>query len=398
MTPPLYEGPASKVLEGLLRTSQTSSETDRLMNVHSLCAFGPYQLDCERRLLTRDGEAVPLHEKALQILIVLVRHAGKVVSKDELMKLVWPDAFVEEANLSQNIFVLRKALGERPKENRYIATIPGRGYSFVAHVEAPGVHSPGRTTDRPTQPTNAGGLSQAVCPKSHKISRRALLIATAVLATAAASVVVGVLPLPRLATYCNNRGVKLQQEGDLARAIENYRFALWFNRRYPEAHYNLGDAYEEIPDYNKAAEQYQLALDADPTFYPAYNNLARLYILRQKDYVAAMRLLEHALSFEPKEPSILYTLYKNYGWASLDAGYLGQAEQNLRNALKLDLQRGSAHCLLGKVLERQGRTNEARQEQETCLAYSYTEDVEPDWRVAAQELLGKQEHLSGGRK
>jgi DNA-binding winged helix-turn-helix (wHTH) protein len=333
----------------------------------------------------------------MQTLIVLVRHAGKEVSKDELMKLVWPDAFVEEANLSQNIFVLRKALGEGPKENRYIATIPGRGYTFVAHVEDLDEHSPDRATDRAMQPVNASGLLPTVCPKSHKMSRRGLLIATAVLGATVGSVIVGILPVPWLATYYNNGGVERQQKGDLKGAINDYLLALWFNRNYAEARYNLGDAYEEIPDYNKAAEQYQRAIDADPTFYPAYNNLARLYIIRQKDYMAAMRLVEHALSFEPKEPSILYTLYRNYGWANLEAGYLGQAEQNLRNALKLDVQRGSAHCLLGQLWWRQGRQNDARQEWETCLRYSNTE-VETEWRIAAKEFVETEEHLTGTQR
>ncbi len=107
------------------------------MKMDRFFRFGPYQLDCQRRLLMRDGDPVSLHEKALQILMVLVQRRGEVVSKDELMKAVWPDAFVEEANLSQNVFVLRKALGERAKENRYIATIPGRGYSFVASFQCP---------------------------------------------------------------------------------------------------------------------------------------------------------------------------------------------------------------------------------------------------------------------
>jgi DNA-binding winged helix-turn-helix (wHTH) protein len=135
MTPPSYEAPGSKVLKGHLKIPQTFSSVDNPMKAGRLCAFGPYRLDFERRLLMRGGELVALYEKALEILIVLVRHRGEVVSKDELMKAVWPDAFVEEANLSQNVFVLRKALGERAKENRYIATIPGRGYSFVASLE-----------------------------------------------------------------------------------------------------------------------------------------------------------------------------------------------------------------------------------------------------------------------
>ena len=71
----------------------------------------------------------------MEILLVLIQRQGEVVSKDELMQAVWGDAFVEESNLSQSIFVLRKALGERASENRYIATIPGRGYTFVASVK-----------------------------------------------------------------------------------------------------------------------------------------------------------------------------------------------------------------------------------------------------------------------
>src|SRR5215472_2495910 len=107
------------------------------MPVSRMCAFGPYRLDFERRRLLRGTELVLIHQKALEILIFLVEHRGEVVSKDELMHFIWPDAFVEESNLTQNIFLLRKALGEGPKENRYIATIPGRGYRFVATLDDP---------------------------------------------------------------------------------------------------------------------------------------------------------------------------------------------------------------------------------------------------------------------
>jgi DNA-binding winged helix-turn-helix (wHTH) protein len=384
MTPPLYEAPASKVLEGQLRSSQTSSKIENLVKVHALCAFGPYRLDCERRLLTRNGEPVPVHEKALQILIVLVRRFGEVVSKDELMKLVWPDAFVEEANLSQNIFVLRKALGERPKENRYIATVPGRGYSFVAHIEDLGVHSP-----------DPAKRDDAVCPRSHRILKGALLAATAVMGVAVTSVAVGILPLPWFARHYNNEGVLHQQKGDLGSAIAAYRRAIFFNRVYPEAHYNLGGAYEEIPDYTKAAEQYQSAIDADPTFYPAYNNLARLYILRQKDYGAAMRLLDHALGFDPKERSVRYTIYKNYGWITLEVGQLGQAEQYLQHAIKIEPKRGSAHCLFAMLLVRLDKHGQAYAEWEDCLRYPG--DIEPEWVIMARNVLSDQ-HLTGGRQ
>ncbi len=78
--------------------------------------------------------AVPLTPKTFQILLVLVRHGKEVVTKDDLMKTVWPDTFVEEANLSRNIFMLRKALGETAQDHRYIVTVPGRGYRLAENV------------------------------------------------------------------------------------------------------------------------------------------------------------------------------------------------------------------------------------------------------------------------
>jgi len=97
--------------------------------------FGPFRVDPEREVLLRDGQQVPLTPKTFQILLVLVRRSKEVVTKDDIMKLVWPDTFVEEANLSRNIFMLRKALGETPQDHRYILTVPGRGYRFSEDVQ-----------------------------------------------------------------------------------------------------------------------------------------------------------------------------------------------------------------------------------------------------------------------
>lgn len=96
--------------------------------------FGPFQVDPDKELLFRDGDPVPLTPKAFQILLVLLRHGTEIVSKDDLMKAVWPDSFVEEANLSRNIFLLRKALGEGPQDHRYVLTVPGRGYRLAESV------------------------------------------------------------------------------------------------------------------------------------------------------------------------------------------------------------------------------------------------------------------------
>lgn len=102
--------------------------------VKQLYEFGPFRVDPEKELLLRAGEPVPLTPKTFQILLVLLRHNKEVVTKDNLMKAVWPDTFVEETNLSRNIFMLRKALGESPQDHQYILTVPGRGYRLAENV------------------------------------------------------------------------------------------------------------------------------------------------------------------------------------------------------------------------------------------------------------------------
>ncbi len=96
--------------------------------------FGSFRVDPEKGMLLRDNEPVSITPKTFETLLILVRHSREVISKDDLMKELWPDSFVEEANLSQNIFVLRKALGETPEDRRFIVTLPGKGYRFVAEV------------------------------------------------------------------------------------------------------------------------------------------------------------------------------------------------------------------------------------------------------------------------
>ena len=96
--------------------------------------FGPYNLDLSQRILTRNGETISLGSKATEVLVMLVSNAGDLVGKDELLQGVWPNTFVEEANLAQHICVLRRALGDDRVDPRFIKTVTGRGYRFVASV------------------------------------------------------------------------------------------------------------------------------------------------------------------------------------------------------------------------------------------------------------------------
>ena len=99
-----------------------------------LYEFGPFRLDPAERLLLRDGRAVQLTAKAFDTLLVLVENGGRVVKKDFLLEQVWSDTVVEESTLAQNIFTLRKTLGDDSHENRFIETVPRQGYRFVCEV------------------------------------------------------------------------------------------------------------------------------------------------------------------------------------------------------------------------------------------------------------------------
>ena len=101
---------------------------------HLSYEFGPFRLDPRERALLRDGAPVPLLPKSFDALFVLVRNSGRLLDKEFLLAEIWPDAHVEENNLAHAISDIRKALGEGPKDQHYVVTVPRRGYRFAASV------------------------------------------------------------------------------------------------------------------------------------------------------------------------------------------------------------------------------------------------------------------------
>src|SRR5688572_16736808 len=113
--------------------------TDLTQAKPAIYAFDAFRVDSSKRLVFGlDDEVIHLMPKAYEILVYLVANSGRVVDKEELMSAVWPDTAVEENNLTQNISAIRRQLGEKHRENRFIATVPGRGYKFVAPVSVIG--------------------------------------------------------------------------------------------------------------------------------------------------------------------------------------------------------------------------------------------------------------------
>src|SRR6266850_2257849 len=108
--------------------------------------FGPFRLDPAERSLLRDGEAVALTPKAFELLVLLVENRGHLLKKGELIERIWPNTFVEEANLAQNVSALRKALDDKNGGTQYIETVPKGGYRFTAAV---GDHIPVARAESP---------------------------------------------------------------------------------------------------------------------------------------------------------------------------------------------------------------------------------------------------------
>src|ERR1700722_8033882 len=102
--------------------------------IHRTLKFGPFELSSSQRVLRREGEAVPLGGRALDILIYLAERSGEVIAKQELMDHVWSDVTVEEGSLRVHVAAIRKALEDGQFGNRYIANVKGRGYSFIESV------------------------------------------------------------------------------------------------------------------------------------------------------------------------------------------------------------------------------------------------------------------------
>lgn len=166
-----------------------------------LYEFGPFLLDPAKRILLRNNRLVPLQLKAFQILLILVRNSEQVVLKDDLMKEVWPDSFVEESNLAQNIYVLRKTLNPASDNPQYIVTIPGRGYSFTSKVrvltpEEPGLAPADSRSSPDQQPTLRPG--DAIPTNVHASRSKTLLAVAVLLLIGAAFLLRPAVPPPRV--------------------------------------------------------------------------------------------------------------------------------------------------------------------------------------------------------
>ncbi|PSB28717.1 TIR domain-containing protein [Stenomitos frigidus] len=193
-----------------------------------------------------------------------------------------------------------------------------------------------------------------------------------------------VLVLPWSAIFLNNRGFEKFSKGQDDSALQDLNLALMLKPTYADALYNRGLVYQEKQDFDLARVSYQGAVEQ--RFALAYGNLARLEIIQEQNYPKAVYLATEGLQLATDDEA-RYTLLKNLGWAQLKLTKYSEAEANLKKAMALDPQRGSAYCLLAQVLELEGTKTAAREQWKNCQDFGSPDH--PDERVWIKTATSK---------
>lgn len=204
------------------------------------------------------------------------------------------------------------------------------------------------------------------------------------------AVVIFWLSLPLFADFYNDRGLAQLGEEKTTHAVESFERAVALNPNSGRAHYHLANAHELLLDYDDALIEYQRAVDADPDFKEALNNLAYLYMLHRSNYQKALDLLSRAFRTPFKNPETEYAAYKNRGWAFLGLKQYKLAEDDLRHAIKISDQ-AEANCMLGQALDEQGRPDDGIEYWAHCvdLVKNHNQRIEPRWLADAITAIAK---------
>jgi DNA-binding winged helix-turn-helix (wHTH) protein/lipoprotein NlpI len=329
--------------------------------------FGPFRLDPAEQVLLCADKPVHLTLKAFSVLHVLVENAGHVVEKDELMRLCWPDAYVEEANLAENIFLLRRALSEVRDRHDYVETVHRRGYRFIAKVSIQNTGA-GRlvASDSASDPESMeGGLTSehdnwlakgyADYREAHHLYRRGRY-------------------------YWH----KYTVEG-LNKGIDYFRQAIRIDPDYPLPYTGLADCYYRLSNIYlpprkampKAKSAVMKALKRDATLAEAHALLGLIRMFYDHDWPVAENEFTTAIRLAPGSA----LAHKRYGWALGLLGRFDEAITEINRALDLDPRSSEVRVGLGIVLHLARRHDAAIVQAQRAL------DTEPEF-FPARVLLG----------
>ena len=333
--------------------------------------FKTFRLEVAERRLFHDGSPVSLTPKAFDTLVYLVERAGHLVEKDELIQAVWPDSFIEEGNLSRTISTLRKTLGQDNNENKFIETVPTKGYRFVAEAETatsetePSGTSNGLADISPRAASPLPGQVFATETSVGSSGRRMLLIVAALVISIVSVTGLwmsnGLLPRSFVA-----RIGKHSINGEAYRNYQEGRFLL-------ETH---------TPENNKkAVEKFEKAVELDPHYAEAYAAIADAKtasspgVHSNDDNASARAAVKKALELDP-DSSYAHTIncriMSPYDWE------FEEAVAECQRAVALDPNDAGAHRELGLALNVVGRSDEALSEMAAAIAISPTSAIKRD--------------------
>jgi DNA-binding winged helix-turn-helix (wHTH) protein/Flp pilus assembly protein TadD len=301
--------------------------------------FGAFRLRLPDRILERDGERLTLTPKIVDTLLVLVDRPGDVVSKEELMRAVWPDVTVVESSLTRNMSVLRKALEEGVPEGTFIETIPRRGYRFVGAVTKEAV---------PSDPLPR--RNESVAEPSPKPSRRSPVRVWAAAAAALAGVAViwAMQRQPQRAAAAVEPYVRIGEHllyklapAETLRAMDHFDRAIAANPRSSAAHAGLSIALLQLeslgvwvpkPPALSAEEAARKALELDPANSPAHYAMGMLHTFRNWDFSSAEAEFQRALQLAPASVQTRM----GYALLKISLNRMAEAQQLAEEALRLD--------------------------------------------------------------
>ena len=351
--------------------------------------FGPFKLDFRTRLLHCNGAIVPLGPKVVQTLMVLVERGGQLVTKDELMSALWPNVFVEEANISQNVYRLRRVLSANGMQ-KAIETLPGRGYRFAARSQVQTEPAPDRSTRRPF--FVVGVIASAVVlaaalapPKQSNVERlsaesraayrlglyhlnlrlddmhaRYALRYFAHVARMSPTSALGFAGMADayLAIFdaeCDSSVVRCR---NVVRAgLMNAQRAVRIDPASAEAHTALAMALNEFHSDDRAAEaEFRTAIALDPSYALAHHWYGNLLTVQGR-YAESMSEHRTALALDPTSPA-------TYKWLAEDAFLSNDYAHAVAFAHQAAAVAPLNHptiVLMGLAYERLGRLKEAQQ-------------------------------------
>jgi DNA-binding winged helix-turn-helix (wHTH) protein/tetratricopeptide (TPR) repeat protein len=339
--------------------SGVESDTKR----STIYTFRSFRLDVAERRLTDSDTTVALTPKAFDVLVYLVERGGRLVEKEELLENVWSDSIVEESNLAKVVFMLRRVLGESKDGDRFIETVPKKGYRFVADVEK----VEDEVVERPTAET--AGVSTPANPEKNP---RLYLPIVRTQFPRIAVICVTVALLIALATWFWG-ATEGQGSRPFLRALNPETLSGEAHQQYSQGRFFVERRHRG--DYEKALEHFERAIELDPNYANALAGKADVKVVQfwgsssHEDIAQARRSVRKAIEIDPQNSyarTVLCRILTTYDWDH------SAAEKECRTAVELDPNDHEAQKELAFLLSSLGKEDEALSAIEGAVAIAPT--------------------------